>query len=128
MDEAISRFAIRCAIPEGVLVGRAMRVARQAGSELARVLDEVSETLRERDRLARELRAATAQARASAAVVAALPVVFLLIMSAGAGDQARLLFGEPVGWLLLGVGGALEGGGLLWIRRLTAGVGGRRSA
>ena len=125
LDEAISRFASRCAIREGLLVGRAMRVARQAGSELARVLDEVSDTLRERDRLAREMRAATAQARASAAVVAALPVVFLLIMSAGAGDQAHLLFGEPIGWLLLGVGGALEGAGVLWIRRLTAGIGGR---
>jgi len=125
LDEAITRFASRCAVPEGVLVGRAMRVARQAGGELARVLDEVAETLRERDRLARELRAATAQARASATVVAALPVVFLLFMSAGAGDQAHLLFGEPIGWLLLAVGGGLEGAGILWIRRLTAGVGGR---
>jgi len=124
-DEAIRRFATRVAIPEGVLVGRAMRVARHAGGELARVLDEVSDTLREREQMARELRAATAQARASAMVVAALPIVFLLIMSAGAGDQARLLFGEPVGWLLLGVGGALEGAGILWIRRLTAGIGGR---
>lgn len=119
IDEAIARFTARAAIPEAVLVGRAMRVARQAGGELARVLDEVAETLKDRERLARELRAATSQARASAMVVAALPVVFLLLMSAGAGDQAHLLFGEPIGWLLLGIGGALEGAGILWIRRLT---------
>ena len=123
-DEAIGRFATRCAVREAVLVARAMRVARQAGGELARVLDEVAETLRDRERLARELRAATAQARASAVVVAALPIVFLVLMSAGAGDQAHLLFGEPVGWLLLGIGGALEGAGILWIRRLTGNVGG----
>ena len=119
-DEAIARFAVRCAVPEGILVGRAMRIARRAGGELARVLDEVGETLRDRERLAREMRVSTAQARTSATVVAALPVVFLLLMSAGAGDQAHLLFGEPVGWLLLGVGGALEGAGILWIRKLTA--------
>jgi tight adherence protein B len=124
-DEAIARFTARCAVPEGLLVGRAMRIARQAGGELARVLDEVGETLRDRERLARELRAATAQARASATVVAALPVVFVAIMSAGAGDQAHLLFAEPVGWLLLAVGGSLEAAGVFWIRRLTAGVGGR---
>jgi tight adherence protein B len=124
IDEAIARFASRCAIPEAVLVGRAMRVARQAGGELARVLDEVAETLRDRERLARELRAATAQARASAIVVAALPVVFLLLMSAGGGDQAHLLFGEPIGWLLLGIGGGLEAVGVFWIRRLTGKVGG----
>jgi tight adherence protein B len=123
-DEAIARFATRCAVPEGLLVSRALRIARHAGGELARVLDELSDTLRERERLAREARAATAQARASAFVVAALPVVFVGIMSAGAGDQARLLFGEPIGWLLLGVGGGLEAAGIFWIRRLTAGIGG----
>lgn len=118
-DEAIERFASRCAVPEALLAARALRVGRQAGAELARVIDEVAETLRDRERLARELRAATAQARVSAIVVAALPVVFLLLMSAGARDQAALLFGEPIGWLLLGVGGLLEGAGVLWIRKLT---------
>jgi tight adherence protein B len=118
-DESIGRFASRCGVPEARLAARALRVGRQAGAELARVLDEVAETLRDRDRLAREMRAATAQARVSAIVVAALPVVFLLLLSAGARDQTTLLFGEPIGWLLLGVGGLLEGIGILWIRRLT---------
>ena len=118
-DEAIERFATRCGVPEANLAARALRVGRQAGAELARLIDEMAETLRERERLAGELRASTAQARMSAMVVAALPVVFLLLMSAGAKDQAALLFGEPVGWLLLGVGGSLEGAGILWIRKLT---------
>lgn len=118
-DAAIERFAVRCGVPEAFLAARAVRVGRQAGAELARLIDEVAETLRERERLAGELRASTAQARVSAIVVAALPVVFLLLMSAGAKDQAALLFGEPVGWLLLGVGGSLEGAGILWIRKLT---------
>lgn len=120
-DEILDRFATRCAVPEALLAARAMRVGRRAGGELARVLDEVVETLLDRDRLAREMHASTAQARVSAIVVAALPIVFLLLMSAGAGDQARLLFGEPIGWLLLAVGGGLEAAGILWIRKLTAG-------
>lgn len=118
-DQALERFAERCGAPEAHLAARALRVGRRAGTELARVVDEVADTLRERERLAAELRAATAQARVSAIVVASLPVVFLVLMSAGARDQASLLFGEPIGWLLLGVGGALEGAGILWIRRLT---------
>lgn len=120
-DEILDRFATRCAVPEALLAARAMRVGRRAGGELARVLDEVADTLVDRGRLARELHASTAQARVSAIVVAALPVVFLLLMSAGAGDQARLLFGEPIGWLLLAVGGGLEAAGIVWIRKLTAG-------
>lgn len=120
-DEILDRFATRCAVPEALLAARAMRVGRRAGGELARVLDEVADTLLDRERLARELHASTAQARVSAIVVAALPVVFLLLMSAGAGDQARLLFGEPIGWLLLAVGGGLEAAGIVWIRMLTAG-------
>jgi tight adherence protein B len=124
-EEAVERFASRCAVREALLVSRAIRVARHAGGELARVLDEVADTLRDRDRLARELRAATAQARMSAMVVAALPLVFLGIMSAGAADQAHLLFATPVGWLLLAVGGGLEAAGIAWIRRLTGAVGRR---
>jgi tight adherence protein B len=120
VDDAIDRFSARCAVREARLVARALQVGRHAGGELARVLEETAETLRDRERLAREIRAGTAQARVSAIVVAALPVVFLLLMSAGGREQARLLFGEPVGWLLLGIGGALEGAGLLWIRKLTA--------
>ena len=123
IDEVLDRFAARCGVHEAVLAARAMRIGRQAGGELARVLDEVAETLRDRERLARELQAATAQARVSAIVVAALPVVFLLLMSAGAGDQARLLVGEPIGWMLLTIGGGLEAAGIVWIRKLTAGVG-----
>lgn len=125
-DQAIERFAQRCAVPGAVLAARALRIGRFAGGAVPQVLDEVVETLRDRDRLSRELRAGTAQARVSATVVAALPVVFLFLMSAGARDQARLLFREPVGWLLLGVGGALEGAGLLWMRRLSAAPGGAR--
>lgn len=118
-DEAIERFAERCGVPEARLAARALRVGRVAGGELARVIDEVAATLQDRDRLARELRAETAQARMSATVVAALPVVFLLLMSAGARDQASLLFGEPIGWVLLGIGGGLEAIGVVWIKRLT---------
>lgn len=118
-DQALELFAERCGVPEAHLAARALRVGRRAGSELARVIDEVADTMRERERLASELRASTAQARMSAIVVASLPVVFLALMSTGARDQASLLFGEPIGWLLLGVGGGLEGAGILWIRKLT---------
>jgi tight adherence protein B len=118
--EAIDAFAARCAVPEAVLAARALRVGRAAGGELARVIDEVAETIRERERLAREFHAATAQARSSATVVAALPVVFLFMSSAGSGEQLRLLFGEPAGWALLTAGGLLELAGVVWIRRIAA--------
>lgn len=118
---AIEGFAARCAVPEATLAARALRVGRAAGGELARVLDEVAETLRERERLALEFRASTAQARSSATVVAALPIVFLFMSSTGgSGEQLDLLFGEPAGWALLAAGGLLELAGVVWIRRIAA--------
>jgi tight adherence protein B len=116
--EALARFAARAGVDEAALAARALRVGRMAGVELARVLDEVAEALRDRERIARELRAATAQARASAAVVALLPIAFLVLSSAGSADQVRFLLGEPAGWGLLVAGGALEAVGVWWIRRI----------
>jgi tight adherence protein B len=120
LEEALAAFADRAGTAQARIVTTALAIGHHSGGDLPRVLDALAEIARSRVRLAREIRASTAQARMSAWVVALLPVAFLFLTGAASREQARLLLGTPTGWALLGAGLTLEGLGILWMRRLGA--------
>ncbi|MFD7628749.1 type II secretion system F family protein [Streptomyces sp. NPDC059851] len=95
------------------------RISVDGGAGLVAGLDRLEGALRaERDR--REaLRAQLAGARSTAAVLALLPLVGLLIGTGLGADPLRVLLHTPVGWGCLLAGGVLEGLGLLWCRRIV---------
>ena len=59
----------------------AIEINREIGGDLAAVLESTAETIRERQRVARQVRALTAEGRLSAYILTALPVVVALAMS-----------------------------------------------
>jgi tight adherence protein B len=120
VEEALEAFAEAAGVPAAALVATALRIGYRAGGDLPRVLEALAVSLRERDEVAREMRAATAQARLSAWVVAGMPVAFLFLMGATSREQTQLLLRTPIGWALLGVGLSLEAAGLLWMRRVVS--------
>jgi tight adherence protein B len=79
----------------------------------------VEDDLRARVRHRAELRAATAGPRASAAVLAGLPVLGLLMGSGVGADPWHVLTTTGTGQVLLVAGVALEAAGLVWSRRLV---------
>ncbi|MGZ4212329.1 MAG: type II secretion system F family protein [Actinomycetota bacterium] len=118
LDEALDALAARAGTQEAALAAETLQIGRAAGANLPAILDVAVESLAERDRIARDRRAASAQAKLSAAVVAAMPVAFFAMVGSGARDQIRILLGDPIGWALLGAGLTLEAGGALWMRAL----------
>jgi tight adherence protein B len=115
---AFARFAERCPMPGAELLASACAVVTRTGAQLAPILDGVVASARDRARLQREMRAATAQGRMTAGVVAALPFAFLAMMGAGSRGELDLLLHEPAGWALLAVGVSLQTAGALWIRKV----------
>lgn len=98
----------------------ASRLARTTGAPLAAVLESVSAVVRDDAEAHAKREAALAGPRASARILAWLPL-------AGAGmgvlvepASARLLLTTPVGWALLLAAGGLWWAGRRWIRRLVA--------
>ena len=116
---ALGGFAGRCPVPGADLLALATNVAARSGADLAPIMDGIVESARDRDRLHREMRAATAQGRLTATVVAALPIAFLAIMGGAARGEVHFLLHEPAGWCLLGIGGALDAAGFAWIRKMV---------
>jgi tight adherence protein B len=98
----------------------AARVSARTGCSLAAVVTAAEDDLRAGLRTRAELGAALSGPRASAAVLAGLPVLGLLMGSGIGADPWRVLTTTPVGTVLLVVGVGLEAAGIAWSGRLAA--------
>jgi tight adherence protein B len=99
-------------------IASAVRLSARTGCSLAAVVTAVEDDLRARARAEAELRVAVAGPRASAAVLAGLPVLGLLMGSGVGADPWRVLTTTGTGTVLLITGVALEGAGLAWSAQL----------
>ncbi|WP_208643195.1 type II secretion system F family protein [Streptomyces diastatochromogenes] len=108
---------------EGLLgLAACWRVAVDQGAGLAAGLDRLDTALRaERDQRA-DLRAQLAGARATALMLAALPVLGLLLGSAMGADPLRVLLHSGAGLGCLVAGAVFEGAGMWWAARIVRGA------
>ena len=119
MEDALEAFARAASCEAARTAAETLRIGRAAGANLPQVIDVMVESLTERDRLARDRRAATSQARMSAAVVASMPLAFFVLLGKNAKAQIAVLVGTPAGWVLLGLGLSLEAAGVWWMRSMV---------
>ena len=96
-DDALEGMTQRVASMELEMVVTAVLIQRQVGGNLAEVLDTISETIRERARMRREISALTAQGRLSGFVVGALPFAMALYMFMVSREFVMILWTEPLG-------------------------------
>ncbi len=80
MEDALDHLMRRIDSDDLDLVVTAINVQREVGGNLAEILDVISYTIRERVRLKGQISALTAQGRATAWVIAALPIVLVLLL------------------------------------------------
>lgn len=97
----------------------AWQVSSRSGAGLAGVLDRMSGAMREQEDILRETAAAVAPARATAHLLGVLPLVGLGLGTALGGDPMHVLFGTPVGTVLLVLGASLSLAGVLWVEHLV---------
>jgi tight adherence protein B len=107
------------ATPDLALAVTAIGLGGDAGGEVARALDRVAATLRERRELRAEGRALATQARASAGLLTIAPLAFAAIVSTIEPGIPEFLLTTPVGLVCLAVGLALDGVGALWMARIV---------
>ena len=118
LESALEGLVARVPAHDLRIMVTAILVQRRTGGNLARALSALAGRLEERAQLARELRGATAQARMTAWLVAALPLgAGVMAEMAAPGTLARVL-GEGPGPPLLAASATLYGAGVLWIRRI----------
>ena len=79
----------------------ALLVQKETGGNLAEILDKLSHVIRERFRIAGEVRIRTAQGRLTAAVLIGLPLFTMLALRVIAPDYIATLFVDHIGQMLL---------------------------
>jgi tight adherence protein B len=97
----------------------AIRIQRQVGGNLAEVLANTAATLRERERLRRQVQVLSAEGRLSAYILFGLPVFFGLYLVATRPDYLKVLVTDPLGWVMIVGMGILLTVGALWLRKVV---------
>jgi len=118
-EDALEALADRVGSPDFRWAVLAVNIQREVGGNLAEILDNVSDTLRERAMMRRQIRVLTAEGRLSAWVLAILPFALALYMFAVNPKYISLLFTTQIGLFMLGVGGVLLVLGILWMRKIV---------
>ena len=118
LDEALVSWADSVATDDSRLLAGVLRMHRRSGGDLPAVLDEVGTTLRDRRVAAGEVRALTAQARLSGAILGFLPIGFFAFLWLTSRRDIAGAFNSSAGVGAIGLGLGLDAVAFLWIRRL----------
>jgi len=116
---ALDRWAGERQQPAVAAAAAALGLAMSAGGPAASAIDGLASGLRDRHDAAAEVAALSAQARLSAVVVGAAPLVSLGVSLLADPRVAPTLVGTAVGRVCLLAGVALEGMGAVWMRQIV---------
>jgi tight adherence protein B len=118
LERSLEVWAREMGSPDARLLAGVLDLHRRTGGELPAVLDRVATTLRERRAAAREIRALTAQARLSGAILGLLPIGFFLFLSVTSRADIEAAFHTQAGIAAVALGLTMQGLAFLWIRKL----------
>jgi tight adherence protein B len=96
----------------------AIQIQREVGGNLAEILEIISETIRERARLKRQISTLTAEGKLSAYVLGCLPFAMGGLLMLQSPDYLTPLFHDPMGLFMIGGGLVGIAVGALWMRQI----------
>ena len=103
LDDAIAAMCERIGSPDFDYVATAISVQSQTGGSLAELFDTLSETVRERQRHARKVKALTSMGRMSATILLGLPIGLAALMTLINPAYMSPLYSTHTGHVLIGV-------------------------
>jgi tight adherence protein B len=112
MYDALDQLAERLPSNEMTMLTRAIRLQSQTGGNLAKVLEQLASTIKERRRLQRKIKAITSEGRATAAVISALPVGVGVMINLTNPNMREAMLGTDIGHIALATACVLEGVGV----------------
>ncbi len=120
LEDALDNAADRIGSGDFRLLFSALQTHRQRGGNLGETLDRIAASIREIQRLDNRVRSLTAQGRATARWLGAMPLVVLAILYMLVPEGVKLLFTDDLGKLILLTIVTLNVVGFLWIRKIVA--------
>lgn len=112
LGEACAKLYDRIPVAEANFFGIVIAIQQKAGGNLAEALGNLSRVLRDRKKMKAKIQAMSMEAKASASIIAILPMAVMLLVYITSPDYISLLWTESMGrmmmaacvtWMLLGV-------------------------
>lgn len=119
ITEALEGVGERMESQDFAWVVMAIRIQREVGGNLAEILHTVSDTLREREYLRRQVKALSAEGRMSAWLLGALPVGMFGYMMMANREYVEPLYTTAIGWGILAAAGFLLGLGSFMMAKMV---------
>lgn len=118
LTEAFERMMARVPLPEVRFFAIVVGIQQQAGGNLSEALGNLAGVLRDRKRLQAKVRALSAEAKASAAVLGALPFIVMILVYITTPSYITLLWTTQFGQFLLGCAAIWMTLGVLVMRKM----------
>jgi tight adherence protein B len=120
VEDALSSLLLRINSPDLEFIVTAILLHIRVGGNLAEVLDNISDTLRDRLQTKRDMSVLTAQSRASATIITGLPILLALGLYVFVPGYYAPMTSTWIGYVMLGFAGFMVLIGNLIIQRMTA--------
>ncbi len=118
MQRAFERMHDRMPLPEVNFFAIVVAIQAQTGGNLAEALGNLSGVLRDRYRLQSKVKSLSAEAKASAWIIGALPPLVMLVVYLTSPDYIALLWTDQLGKMMLGAAGVWMLLGVLVMRKM----------
>ena len=119
LEEGLREMALRLDSPDVAFFATAVVIQRQSGGDMAEVLKNISNMIRQRLRLQQSVRAKTAEGRFTGYIMVAFPVVMFFIAWTLNPSYGNVLLQTRQGHILLGIAFGLQMLGLFLIKKIT---------
>ncbi|GAA4026522.1 MULTISPECIES: type II secretion system F family protein [Arthrobacter] len=118
LQDSLNDAAERMRSEDFVWIAQAIQINREVGGNLAEVLDQVNETIRERSEIKGHIKSLAAEGKFSGYILMALPfgiVTMLMLVNPG---YMNVMFTHPLGWGMIVASVILMTIGGLWMRKI----------
>jgi len=118
MFDAMDAMAKRMPCNESLMVAKVFRVQAETGGDLARILEQLADTIKSRRQVQRKITMLTSEGRLSAWVLTLIPVGLGAFILVAQPEMGHALFFTNLGHMVLLIILVLEVVGSFWVRRV----------
>jgi tight adherence protein B len=102
LGEACAKLYDRIPLPEANFFAIVVAIQQKAGGNLSEALGNLSRVLRDRKKMAAKIKAVSMEAKASASIIAALPIAVMTLVWLTSPEYIELLWTTSLGHMMLG--------------------------
>jgi tight adherence protein B len=118
IGEACLKLYERMPVPEANFFGIVISIQQRAGGNLSEALGNLSRVLRDRKKMKAKIQAMSMEAKASAAIIGALPLAVMTIVYITSPQYMSLLWTEPLGRIMMAASAVWMSCGVFVMRKM----------